>query len=64
MGDIDLEKHKKYRSFSYFDVVFERAVLEINRFIITPISHKNYLFFFKLSMCGLLGQQCVSHFSF
>ena len=45
MGDIDLEKHKKYRSFSYFDVVFERAILEINRFIITPISHKSYLFF-------------------
>ena len=44
MGDIDLEKHKKYRSFSCFDVVFERAVLEINRFIITPISHKYYLF--------------------
>ena len=63
MADIDLEKHNKYRSFSYFDVVFERAVLEINRFIITPISHKNYLFC-KLSMCGLLGQQGVSHVSF
>ena len=46
MADIDLEKHKKYRSFSYVDVVFERTVLEIDWFIITPISHKNYLFFF------------------